>query len=50
MNLAESIGHLNPSDPSAYQTMEPGSLVAEIVESSRSKAQKMVNAAVQVKG
>lgn len=36
-------------DHSAYQTPESGPHVAEVVESSRSKAQKMVDVAVQVR-
>ncbi|KAK2646186.1 hypothetical protein Ddye_021381 [Dipteronia dyeriana] len=46
-SLGEPAGHSSPLDHSAYQTLESGSQVAEIVESSRTKAQKMVDAAVQ---
>lgn len=38
----------NSFDHSAYQTPESGPHVVEVVESSRSKAQKMVDVAVQV--
>ncbi|KAK3189776.1 hypothetical protein Dsin_029337 [Dipteronia sinensis] len=46
-SLGEPAGHSSSLDHSAYQTLESGSQVAEIVESSRTKAQKMVDAAVQ---
>ncbi|KAK4855475.1 hypothetical protein QYF36_007763 [Acer negundo] len=46
-SLGEPAGHSSSLDHSAYQTLESGSHVAEIVESSRTTAQKMVDAAVQ---
>ncbi|KAJ0035662.1 hypothetical protein Pint_24565 [Pistacia integerrima] len=46
-SLGDPSAHSSSFDCSAYQTPESGSHVAEIVESSRTKAQKMVDAAVQ---
>ncbi|XP_044498764.1 protein ALWAYS EARLY 3-like [Mangifera indica] len=46
-SLGDPSAHSSSYDYSAYQTQESGSHVAEIVESSRIKAQKMVDAAVQ---
>ncbi|KAH7573585.1 hypothetical protein JRO89_XS03G0176700 [Xanthoceras sorbifolium] len=46
-SLGEPGGHSSSLDHSVYQTLESGSHVAEIVESSRTEAQKMVDAAMQ---
>ncbi|XP_044487094.1 protein ALWAYS EARLY 3-like isoform X2 [Mangifera indica] len=46
-SLGDPSAHSSSFDYMAYQTQESGSHVAEIVESSRTKAQKMVDAAVQ---
>ncbi|KAK4425827.1 protein ALWAYS EARLY 3 [Sesamum alatum] len=46
-NHADAGGTLNSSDRSAYQTEESGSNVNEIMDSSRTKARKMVDAAMQ---
>lgn len=44
------LGGLSSSfDHSAYQSQESGPHVAEIIESSRTKAQKMVDVALQVR-
>lgn len=48
-SLGDPSAHSSSFDYMAYQTQESGSHVAEIVESSRTKAQKMVDAAVQVR-
>ncbi|KAL0414704.1 UNVERIFIED_CONTAM: protein ALWAYS EARLY 3 [Sesamum radiatum] len=44
---ADAGGTLNSSDRSAYQTQESGSNVNEIMDSSRTKARKMVDVAMQ---
>ncbi|XP_020552958.1 protein ALWAYS EARLY 3-like [Sesamum indicum] len=46
-NHADAGGTLNSSDRSAYQTQESGSNVNEIMDSSRTKARKMVDVAMQ---
>ena len=46
--ICEPAGHSSPCDLSADETQESGYHVAEIVESSRAKAQTMVDAAMQV--
>lgn len=47
-NLGETGGHVHSLDHPASPITESGSHVAEIVESSRTKARTMVDAAVQV--
>lgn len=47
-SIGEQTGHSSSFDPSADDAQESGSHVTEIVESSRAKAQTMVDAAMQV--
>ena len=47
-NIDEPACHSSSFDSSADDTQESGSHVVEIVESSRTKAQTMVDAAMQV--